>query len=246
MAWPSPDRARYWAVVFVRSFECVIGAALALAAIGGCDPGDPSPTAAREASLASPTRAPDIVVADKATVHEARRGRIVGGEPLPRRVVWPDAESLDEDLRSTLGPALLRRVATAPAPVYFPSAPAWAVSELDSAALHRGEHWFALELHRGDAHLNFSASTLSRLHAQLTGDALAEAQALSQRDVLRGRPALVTRNEGIWSGSWIEGGVAYSLELECGAQSQACVDDRELRSVAESLAYVGGRAEAGR
>src|SRR5690606_36203020 len=159
------------------------------------------------------------------------------------RVRWPEPGTIDRGLRAELAAPMLRGIALAPAPVMFPSDAGWRPERLDSAKLHRGEHWFALELHRAELSLNLSASTLTRVHPQLRGETLADARALAGREVVRGRPASITQNEGIWSASWIEHGVAYSLELECGSPLGQCVDDRELRRVAESLAYVGGREE---
>lgn len=58
---------------------------------------------------------------------------------------------------------------------------------------------------------------------------------------LRGTTGFVTENEGIRSASWIEGGVAYSVDVECADTSDLrCADDAFVTSVVEGLVYVGG------
>jgi hypothetical protein len=68
---------------------------------------------------------------------------------------------------------------------------------------------------------------------------------LRGRHTLRGQEAWVTRNEGIWSASWIEHGVAYDLGIECApVDAPPCHDPSELEALAEGLRYVGGRGPA--
>ena len=62
------------------------------------------------------------------------------------------------------------------------------------------------------------------------------------RSEVRGTPAWVTQNEGIWSAAWTEGGVAYSLELECDTlPDPRCDDSALLLELATKLVVVGGR-----
>jgi hypothetical protein len=52
----------------------------------------------------------------------------------------------------------------------------------------------------------------------------------------------VTRNEGIWTASFIEHGVAYDVGIECApVDAPPCDDQRELEALAEGLRYAGGR-----
>ena len=52
-------------------------------------------------------------------------------------------------------------------------------------------------------------------------------------------------NEGVRTASWIEHGVAYSLELECFDPEAANCDDAALRELVAELVYVGGAAAGG-
>jgi hypothetical protein len=55
-------------------------------------------------------------------------------------------------------------------------------------------------------------------------------------------PAFVGENRRIWTVSWIEHNVAYSLDLECAtADDERCADERAALGWADELRYVGGR-----
>jgi anti-sigma factor RsiW len=57
---------------------------------------------------------------------------------------------------------------------------------------------------------------------------------------LRGGTGHVTMNEGIWTASWVEDGVAYALDLECAtAADPRCADERAVLELAQELAEVG-------
>jgi ribose 1,5-bisphosphokinase PhnN len=95
-----------------------------------------------------------------------------------------------------------------------------------------GEHHFAVSANDGRIALSLHASRLFYDRA---------VPASQGNRALRGTRALVTENEGIWSASWMEHGVAYTLELECARHDDArCAGDRHLVALAEGLSYVGG------
>lgn len=59
---------------------------------------------------------------------------------------------------------------------------------------------------------------------------------------LRGASGWVTKESGIWSASWHERGVAYSLDLECADPNDGrCTDDRLLVDHVTRLVYAGGQ-----
>lgn len=163
--------------------------------------------------------------------HRARRGEIVGGEKLARPVRWP-RQALDLDLRARLSPATLASLPLAPAPVMVPRTGDWA----QRGVLHNGESWSVFEAHDGDLHVNISASTSAR---RIPG-----VRRVELPDTVRGRPAIITRNEGVWSASWIENGVSYAAEMECGEGAHACEDELALLALTESLEIVGGAGYA--
>jgi hypothetical protein len=58
---------------------------------------------------------------------------------------------------------------------------------------------------------------------------------------MRGTTGHVTVNESIRTASWIEGGVAHALDLECADPADPrCADDTLLLSLVEGLSVVGG------
>jgi hypothetical protein len=55
----------------------------------------------------------------------------------------------------------------------------------------------------------------------------------------------LTRNEDIWSASWIEHGVAYSFEVECDRRVVPwCDDEAEILGRVESLVLVAAKGGA--
>jgi hypothetical protein len=87
--------------------------------------------------------------------------------------------------------------------------------------------------------VSLQANRLARRHAALP-------PALG-RDVVRGRDAWITQNEGIWSATWTEHGVSYVLEVECArpGEDARCASDAYVRALAEELVFVGGSFEQG-
>jgi hypothetical protein len=60
--------------------------------------------------------------------------------------------------------------------------------------------------------------------------------------VLRGARGFVSVNEGIRTTSWIENGVAYSVDVECAAPNDSrCTTDTFAVDIVEHLALAGGR-----
>ena len=60
--------------------------------------------------------------------------------------------------------------------------------------------------------------------------------------VRQGKPAWVLPNEGIWSVSWEEMGVSYSLDVECERPKDdvRCQSADRAVAIVESLVLVGG------
>lgn len=59
--------------------------------------------------------------------------------------------------------------------------------------------------------------------------------------VLRGTRGFVSMNEGIRTTSWIENGVAYSVDVECVDPSEVrCTSDSFALDLVEHLAFAGG------
>lgn len=162
----------------------------------------------------TPARAPD-------------RGRVLGGEPVPR-VVQPDVHvETRDDLLAHMSSESRSAIASAPAPVLLPPRR----ELLANAKLMTGPTWWSLWTEHDGLTINLQASMQARLYP---GMPRARASA-----AVRGVPAIVTANEGIWSASWIERGVAYSLEVQCRELAmEPCRDGEYVSSLAESLAWV--------
>lgn len=164
------------------------------------------------------------------------RGKARGGERMRRTVRWPDAEARDGAAYEGFDARSRVAIDEAPVPVLVP-APAVA---LDERSVMRGPEWYAFWGRRaaGDAEaavtITLQASRMARVYPGVRPQA--------GQHTLRGLPAFVTQNEGIWSASWIEHGVAYDLGLECAPPDAApCHDQAELEALAEGLRYVGGQ-----
>ena len=140
---------------------------------------------------------------------------------------WPSDPDLE--LVERLSPQLRAEVDAAPLPVLLPTA-----VSLTSAKLMRGPDWYALWVQQDGLTITLNASGTARIHPHVKGGMLPH--------TVRGKEALVTQNEAVWSAAWVEHGVAYDLGLECADPTMAqCSDDALVRELAESLAYVGGR-----
>ena len=229
--------------------------AVTLAAVA-CDPSGPgtAPAASprRAEPAASPRRAapeasPDGTeepgaaelaagTADVRPVHprasddprRTRRPPVLGGEVVERTPA-PTARGDEATVRAAqrrYGPEL----ANAPAPVLLPPADS---PYFGGTLVVRPAFW-AYSAADGTTTISLQASTKARVHTHLTPKA--------PPDRVRGVPAWITENEGIVSIAWIEGGVAYTLEVECGdPRKAACRDDGLARSIAASLVAVGGK-----
>ncbi len=156
-----------------------------------------------------------------------RRGKTVGGVPVQRLVEWP-ATGPDASALTGLSDELRRQIDAAPLPVMVP-----AQSWLTQPVLSIGDRWYAFAFRRDGMSLNLQASGQARIHEGIRG--------ATPTDRVRDLPGFVTSNEGIVSASWIEHGVAYSLELECASpRAPECTQPRFLLEVAAQLRYVGG------
>lgn len=186
------------------------------------------PPATHEASRAEPPRpAP-------------RRGHLIGGERVARIPQWPPVAQIDAGVRDRASAALRAAIARSPVPVLMPADPSW----LARAGLYVAEdpqtfgYAFTATRDDGDGarHLSVQASRFATL--------------LPHIGRVRGRPVrsgegFLSVNEGVRTASWIEHGVAYSLELECFDPEAANCDDAALRELVAGLVYVGGAAAGG-
>lgn len=100
-----------------------------------------------------------------------------------------------------------------------------------TAVVTSGERWVAASIAQGD-------HTVA-IHATRETMAPPENPPV-HRDRLRGVPATVTANEGVRVATWMEGGVAYMVDVECSRPSEdaRCVEEGFIRALVAGLVPV--------
>jgi hypothetical protein len=158
----------------------------------------------------------------------------ISGNTSAMDITWPSASRIDQTVLAAVSPEARAELASAPVPVLLPSAP-----ELASrGVLVVKEHWYSFSARHDDLTVFVSATKLAHHYPSISP--------VKGRDTVRGIPGFVTRNEGIWSATWIEHGASYTLEIECANPAEPrCASDELLLQVAGELAYVGGRGARG-
>lgn len=204
-----------------------LGAPLLLLGGLGCSAMPPEPEAEQRAAIEDlEARAPS-------------RGKVRGGERMRRAVRWPADAARDLEAYEAFDSRSRTAIDEAPVPVLVPEA----TRVLDQREVLRGPEWYAFwGRHEGtdgvSVTITLHASRMARVHPGV--------RPVPGPQTLRGQEAFVTRNEGIWSASWIEHGVAYDLGLECApVDAPPCDDQAELETLAEGLRFVGGRGTEG-
>jgi len=160
---------------------------------------------------------------------QAETRAVPAHEIVVHPVAWPPPSAVDRAARAALPVAAQAAVERASVPVLVVSRPeALAVSTVIAKPM-----WVALSTHFDGVSVSLSATRAAHRYRHLS-PAVGRAR-------VRGQPAFVTQNTGIWSAAWVEGGVAYALEVECGNRPDPrCDDERFLLELAAALAYVGG------
>jgi hypothetical protein len=183
----------------------------------GCDPGEGSPElrAGVPESTAQPRSGP-------------QRGRLLAGERVARVPRWPAAGSVDRATRERLPAEVRAAVERSPVPVLVPADPGW----LGSTRVFPGAWGYALAARDGEVTLALHASRIATI---VPGVGVAKG---THR--VRGVDGFLSVNEGIRTASWIEHGVAYSLDLECRDPRGPACSEAALRAAVEGLVYVGG------
>jgi hypothetical protein len=144
-------------------------------------------------------------------------------------VVWPDAAAIDRAALGALPERAASHVRSSRVPVLLPAREAL----LAVASVVAKELWTSASMRAEGVTLTVTASRASH---RVPGVGPTKGNR-----ALRGTHGFVSQNEGIWSASWIENGVAYSVEVECASpEAPRCADEVFVTEVANDLAYVGG------
>ncbi len=144
-------------------------------------------------------------------------------------IAWPAPALIDVGARSSLSKEAREVVERAALPVWVLPA----TVALQRAKLMAKPNWYALSSRFDGLAVALSGSRLTYRYANV---AAADGPAR-----VRGRPAFVGHNAGIWSVAWRAHGAAYSLDVECaqGADPR-CATERFVLELADDLRYVGG------
>ncbi len=202
-----------------------------------CDPaGEPAHSASQrvpEAREASPTPRSGPRAAP-------RRGRILGGERVQRVPQWPPATQIDREALGRAPAAMVAAVARSPVPVLVPADPAWLARARLYVAADPQPYGYAFASALidagGERHLSVQASRFATLVPHI---------GRVRGSAVRSGEGFFSVNEGVRTASWIEHGVAYTLDLECFDPEAPSCDDAALRELVAGLVHVGGAAATG-
>ncbi len=132
-------------------------------------------------------------------------------------------EALDDESRT--------KVAKSPVPVLVPKRP----ELLAVGKVMADEHWYAFHVSKDGLTINVQATRIAHQHADIPP--------ARGKHVVRGVPAFITQNEGIWTATWREAGTSYALDVECAEPTEArCATDGTLQGIANDLVFVGGQS----
>jgi hypothetical protein len=153
---------------------------------------------------------------------------------LVKEVVWPSVTTIDRTTRDALPPQAVARVAASRVPVLLPVQTEW----LAVANLVTRPNWTTASMRLEGASV---VTTATRAAHRVPGIG-----PVKGNRKIRGTMGFVTQNERVWSATWIENNVSYSVEVECEKEADArCTSDAFVMELAEKLAYVGGAGESG-
>lgn len=204
-----------------RAFPSVL---VVLAATSCAGPGSSGTPVASEASPRSVS-----------TPKPLQRGRVLGGEKARRTIAWPDARGTDLALRDRFAADVRETLDRSPVPVLAPAEASSGPGDAVTASV--GPTWYALTVHGEGYLLHTHGSAEARVHPHV--------RVTEPTHPMRTDGGFLTRNEEIWSASWIEHGAAYSFEIECDRRVVAwCDDEAEVLRRVEALSYVGTKAGA--
>ena len=171
--------------------------------------------------------------------HGPARTPEAGPTPLSKTLdvsvpTWPARSSIDQATRGVLSEATLARLDRSAIPVLVPKQAAL----LQAPGVVVKPAYYSLALPGAGEHAGVnvvvSATRVSHRYADIP-------PVKGNRSV-RGLPAFITENEGIWSVTWFEHGVSYVVEVECARPSEdaRCADAAFVSELAEGLVFIGG------
>jgi hypothetical protein len=162
----------------------------------------------------------------------ARDGEVSAHDAVSA-VDWAAAGAPDTSVRLRLDAVAQRAVDEAPVPVLVPR---WE-DGLSRAVVLSKSAYYAFSFRDEGVTISLSGNRVAKVYPHIAPH--------PGTTSLRGRGGFVSQNEGIWAARWLEGGVAYALDVECAAHDDPrCAGESYVRELAENLAYVGGKGAA--
>lgn len=155
---------------------------------------------------------------------------VAGGEIIRPQVTFPASSKIAKEVRAALPSEARLALKRATMPVIVPST----TKRLRAIALVVEPEFYALSAKTDD---NVSIS-VQGTKARVRYDDIPPIPGKTPlHDGILGH---VTQNEGIWTASWMENEVAYSVDFECASpEDAACADASRVIALAKELAYVG-------
>jgi hypothetical protein len=158
-------------------------------------------------------------------------------------VAWPAAAVLDRTAAARLSVRAAGVVKRSPVPALVPKDAALTPLLVATS----GEHFFAFSVRHDGVTLSLHATARVAHTLPIESPNAGQPGSVPHLDAfpgsraVRGVRGLVSQNEKIWTVTWIEGGVAYALDLECDdTRDRRCSDEAHLLDRVGGLAYVGG------
>jgi hypothetical protein len=149
------------------------------------------------------------------------------------QVAWPAASTIDERALASLGDAR-SQLSRSPVPVLAPSADTFRDGLERPTVIVEGEYYVITARDHG-ATISIQGTRAAHRYEGVDPH--------PGNKSLRKGSGFVTVNEGIRSASFIENGVAYSVDVECASNTDArCTSDAFVTEVTNTLVYVGGGA----
>ncbi len=161
---------------------------------------------------------------------------MISGERVLRTPQWPPTSELARALRDRAPASVLAAVARSPVPVLLPGDPSWLARANVFVPDDPQPFGYAFAGALDERHLSIHASRIATLIPHI---------GQVRGDPVRSGFGSFSVNEGVRTASWIEHGVAYSVDLECFDHEAPTCDDAVLRDLVAGLVYVGGAAAIG-
>ena len=149
------------------------------------------------------------------------------------QVAWPATSTIDERALAQLGDAR-SQLSRSPVPVLAPNADGILVGLERPTVIVEGEYYVITARNHG-ATISIQGTRAAHRYDGVDPH--------PGNKSLRKGSGFVTVNEGIRSASFIENGVAYSVDVECAEHTDArCTSDAFVVELTNQLVYVGGGA----